>query len=100
MSDKQRALDAEYKEKVEAMSAAAKPTPPPKAGKPRSISIRKLENGFIASAGYEPAETTKGDACCSWVPDKEYVLTDREAIHKFVDDVFDFKSKQQGACNE
>jgi hypothetical protein len=72
---------------------AAKPSLPPNAGHLRSINIRTLKNGFIGSASYDPAKVSKDAMCCSYVPDEEYALTDREAVHAFVDAIFDTAPK-------
>lgn len=74
--------------------AEAKPAAKPKM-KLRSVNIRKVENGFIGSASYEiDREASKSVPCCGgWEPDKDYVLSDREAIHKFLDDVLGTKPK-------
>lgn len=64
----------------------AYPEKPKDAGDVRSIHVRKAENGFIASCSYDPKKTKKGSMCHAWEPDKEYVLTDRASVHKFIDD--------------
>jgi len=64
----------------------------PKQGRLRSINIRNAENGFIGSASYDPAES-KGEPLM-YSPDKDYVLADREAVHRFVDDCLGAKSNQ------
>ena len=67
----------------------------PKGSELRSVNIRKVENGFIASCSYIKTEKNKRDMCCNWEPDKEYALTDRESIHKFIDEVFDMKETEK-----
>lgn len=67
-----------------------------KGGKLRSIRIRKIESGFLGSCEYEPKEGKE----YSYMPDKEYALADRAAIHAFVDDVFDFGEKKKSAKKE
>lgn len=77
----------------DADDVAAKPTLPPNAGHLRSINIRTLKNGFISSASYDAAKIPKDSMCRSYVPDEEYALTDREAVHAFVDAIFDTAPK-------
>lgn len=70
------------------MNPATTPDPKtPKGSELRNVSIRKAENGYVASCSYIKTEKNKKDMCCSWEPDKEYVLTDRDSIIKFVDEV-------------
>lgn len=75
---------------------AVTPKKPTGAGDVRGLNLRVLENGFVGSADYEPAKTKKGDMCCNWVPNKEYVLASEEAVLRFVSDVLGFKRKSSG----
>lgn len=82
------------------MDEQVHPTKPTGAGALRGLNIRKLENGFIGSASYEPAKTKKNDPCCSWVPEKEYVLANEAAVFGFISDVLGFKKKKSGNDSE
>lgn len=67
----------------------------PKGSELRSINIRSAENGFIGTCSYIKTEKNKRDMCCNWEPDKEYVLTDRDAVLRFVDEVLGTKPAEK-----
>lgn len=73
-------------------------TPDPKAPKGqhlRSVNIRRVENGFIASCSYVKDKVDKKDMCCSWEPDKEYALTDQQSVQKFINEVLGFSEPKK-----
>lgn len=73
-------------------------TPAPAAPKGqhlRSINIRTLENGFVASCSYVKDKVDKKDMCCSWEPDKEYVLTDQASVQNFINQVLGFTTVKE-----
>lgn len=75
-------------------------TPAPKAPKGshlRSVNIRTVENGFVASCSYQKDKVDKKDMCCSWEPDKEYALTDQASVQKFINQVLGFTAPTKEA---
>lgn len=65
-----------------------------KAGELRTVSIRKIESGFIGSCSYQGKPGRDGYP--KYVPEKEYALTSREDVHAFLDEVFGFGKKKAG----
>lgn len=75
-------------------ASVAKTKPSAGKGKLRRVSIEVVENGYIGRCSYD-APPRKGETYPSYVPDKEYALSDRKAVDAFLDEMLGLGAKTE-----
>ena len=58
----------------------------------RRVSIEVVENGYIGRCSYDAPADKSGFP--RYQPDKEYALTDRKAVDKFLDEMLGLDAKE------